>query len=167
VEFKLGSAASLELKDAELVYLLDTVYVGGGFTDCERATRLFEPTAVRQRGDLICAREKQTGNLAGMVVVVFSHSPSRLLAKTDECEMHLLGVLPEYRAHGLGLTLINAAIYRANLAKKMRMLLWTQPNMFSAHHLYQSAGFKRCIEHDFTRLGREFWYFQRPLKGKV
>lgn len=167
MEFKLGSAASLKLSDDELSTLLHSVYVDGGYTDTDHALSLFQPSLVRQRRDLICAREIQTGKIAGMVMVVFAHSPSRLLAKADECEMHLLGVMPHYRQRGLGLTLINTALYRGRMAKKSTMLLWTQPNMLSAQKLYQVAGFKRHTTHDFTRHGREFWYFQRNLNSQV
>jgi ribosomal protein S18 acetylase RimI-like enzyme len=165
--FQLGSASSLKLSDDELLSLLHSVYVDGGYTNTDRASILFQPNAVRQRGDLICARESQTGDIAGMVIVVFAHSPSRLLAKKKECEMHLLGVLPRYREQGLGKTLINAALYRGQIAKKTNMLLWTQPNMRAAHKLYLAAGFKRQARYDFSRAGHRFWFFSRSLKVKA
>jgi ribosomal protein S18 acetylase RimI-like enzyme len=165
--FQLGSATSLSLKDEELSSLLQAVYVQGGYTDPERAALLFQPATVRSRGDLICARESQSGKIAGMVMVVFSHSPSRILARADECEMHLLAVVPDYRQQGLGLILIKAALYRAQMAKQSRLLLWTQTKMLAAHKLYHRAGFERKTVHDFSRGGRKYCFYQRDLKVKT
>ena len=164
MNFKIGPAVLLEISDTEISELLSRVYVDGGFVAPEVATTLFEPLAVRSRGRLICARDKQNLTLAGMVIVVYPDSPARRLAQGDETEMHLLGVKPDYREFGLGRLLVAAAIEDAKQAGYSKMILWTQLTMHAAHRLYESAGFVRLPGMDFNRGGRDFWVYEGVLK---
>jgi len=163
MEFKIAPAESLEITDLELWQLLVTVYVADGFTRPEEATSLFEPSAVRNRGVVIGAREKHQGTLAGMIIIVPPDSPARRLAQHDEAEIHLLGVLPEYRRHGLGRMLVEAAIDSAIQNGYSKILLWTQASMSAAQTLYESAGFSHID--DFTRNGRDFKVYEKPLQA--
>ena len=116
--FNIDTAESLAITDQEISSLLSQVYVEGGFTSDEVASTLFEPTSVRGRGKILGAREKQTNQLAGMVIIVYPNSPVRRLAQENEVEMHLLGVLPAFRGVKLGKALVEAAI---DDAKKRRL----------------------------------------------
>lgn len=64
MEFAVATADRLAITDLELSELLTQVYVKGGFTEPNEAASLFEPSAVRNRGLLIGAREKQHLSLA-------------------------------------------------------------------------------------------------------
>jgi ribosomal protein S18 acetylase RimI-like enzyme len=161
MEFAIATAECLEITDSELSELLAQVYVKGGFTEPSEAASLFEPSAVRNRGVLMGAREKRHLGLAGIVIVVPPDSPARRLAANDEAEIHLLGVKPEYRRHGLGRMLVDAAVDRARLSGYSKVMLWTQFSMTAAQKLYESTGF--VYVGDMKRNGRDYKVYERPL----
>ena len=123
LKFEIATTDRLKIDDSEILDLLTQVYVGGGFTTSEEAVSLFEPSAVRARGVLIGARENQQSKLAGFIIVVPPDSPARRLAKNNEAELHLLGVKPEYRRHGLGRMLVDAAIEK-HATQSVSSVLW-------------------------------------------
>jgi ribosomal protein S18 acetylase RimI-like enzyme len=161
VEFEIATADSLEITDLELSELLTQVYVNGGFTRPDEAVSKFEPSAVRKRGVVIGARERQYSKLAGIIIVVPPPSPARRLAVNNEAEIHLLGVLPEFRRHGLGRKLMKAALERATQNHYTKLILWTQFSMTAAQKLYESFGFVHIK--DFTRNGRHFKVYEKNL----
>lgn len=159
--FEIDFAGNLDVEDSELSDLLTEVYVEGGFTKSEEAEVLFDPSKVRQRGTLICARDRETSTLAGMVIVVPPGSEARRLAEDNEAEMHLLGVKLDYRGRGLGKRLIEAAIFKAKSEGYSRIILWTQRPMKAAQRLYESAGFSYI--RNYERNGREFLIYDKAL----
>ena len=161
MEFDIGTADLLKIDDIELSELLTQVYVAGGFTEPDEAVSLFEPSAVRKRGMLIVARETLHLSLAGLVIVVPPDSPARRLAQSNEAEMHLLGVKPEYRRHGLGRMLVESAIGRAKHSGYSKIILWTQTSMKSAQKLYEATGFIHVD--DIKRNGRDFKVYEMVL----
>jgi ribosomal protein S18 acetylase RimI-like enzyme len=161
MEFEIAIADALRITDPELTELLSQVYIVGGFTTSEEAASLFEPTAVRNRGILIGAREKHHAKLAGIIIVVPPNSPARRLAKNNEAEIHLLGVSPAYRRHGLGRMLVEAAVARAIQSGYTKLVLWTQLTMNSAQRLYESTGFVHIG--NIAKNGREFKVYEKPL----
>ena len=161
LQFEIATPDCLKIDDSEILDLLTQVYVGGGFTTSEEAVSLFEPSAVRARGVLIGARETQQSKLAGFIILVPPDSPARRLAKNNEAELHLLGVKPEYRQHGLGRMLVNAAIESAGRLGCTKLILWTQLSMNSAQRLYESTGFVHIS--NVERNGREFKVYERTL----
>lgn len=165
MDFNIDTADSLQISDQEISTLLLQVYVEGGFVTPELATTLFQASAVRNRGKLIAARDKQAFILAGLVIIVYPDSPAHRLAQGDETEMHLLGVKTEYRGSGLGRLLVNAAIDDVRKSGYSKMLLATQPTMHAAHRLYESTGFVRAPDRDFHRSDREFWAYEIVLSA--
>ncbi len=163
MNFHIDTAEALTISDQEITELLSRVYVDGGFTTAEVAISLFEPAAVRSRGKIIAAREKQHLIFAGMVITVYPDSPARRLARDDETEMQLLGVKPEYRGNSLGKMLVEAAIDDAKQKGYSKMLLSTQLSMQAAHHLYELSGFIRAPDRNFSRGGRDFWAYEKQL----
>ena len=161
VQFEIATADFLKISDCEISELLEQVYIEGGFTTRAEAVLLFLPSAVKSRGDLIGAREIERSNLAGMVIVVPPDSPARRLAGSNEAELHLLGVKPEYRRHGLGRMLVEAAIERANRLGYAKIILWTQLAMDAAQMLYESTGFRHIG--NIERNGRDFKVYERIL----
>ena len=165
MKFIIDTADSLQIKDKELTDLLEQVFVGGGFTEPELAATLFEATAVRNRGILMGAREKQGLMLAGMVIIVPPGSPARRLAQGNEAEMHLLGVKTDYRMHGLGKLLVAAAIDTSKQSGYEKIILWTQPGMKPAQKLYEASGFIRSIEKDFRKNDRDFRVYEKDISA--
>lgn len=158
-EIRLSTNASPT--DEELEQLLARVYVDGGFTKAETAVARFAAEGVRARGNLLVALECATEKPIGMVIVVPPDSAARQFAKADEAEMHLLGVLTDYRGAGVGLALVNAALEFARRAGYARMLLWSQPTMQPAHQLYYKVGFVRDPSRDFRREEDEQFLFMQ------
>lgn len=159
--FTLDSADVLEISDNEILELLNQVFVDGGFTTHDEAIALFDPSAVRKRGILIGARDTLQARFAGMVIVVPPESSARRLAGDNEAEMQLLAVKSEYRRHGLGRRLIEAAIEMATRLGYAKLILWTQISMYSAQHLYEITGFIHTG--NFERNGRSFKIYERKL----
>jgi len=162
MEFIIDTEDLLKIDDIELSELLTQVYVAGGFTEPDEAASLFDPSAVRKRGILIVAREKLHLRLAGIVIVVPPDSPARRLAQNNEAEMHLLGVNPEYRRHGLGRMLVESAIGIAKHIGYSKIILWTQISMSSAQKLYEATGF--TYVDDIKRNGRDFKVYEMDLR---
>ena len=161
MKFEIDTADFLKIDDIELSELLTQVYVAGGYTEPDEAVSLFEASAVRKRGMLIGARETHQLQLAGIVIVVPPDSPARRLAQNNEAEIHLLGVKPEYRRHGLGRLLVESAIARAKHSGYTKIILWTQNSMDSAQKLYEVMGFIHVD--DITRNGRDFKVYEMAL----
>lgn len=162
MDFRIDSVEHIAVEDRELVELLTQVYVDGGFTSPDDAVTMFDPSAVRQRGLLIVAREIQQSTLAGMVIVVPPESPARRLAISNEAEMHLLAVKPAFRRQGLGQKLVKAAIEKAKHSGYSKVILWTQISMASAQKIYESSGFTHVDA--MKKNGRDFKVYEMVLK---
>lgn len=161
MEFELVSSESNAITDHELEELLTQVYVAGGYTNPEEAVTLFAPASVRKRGELIVAREKQRGILAGLIILVPPGSPARKLAQKNEAEIHLLGVKPAYQQQGLGHMLVETAIENARHSGYTKLILWTQSTMTAAQKIYSGLGF---IQFDvFEKNGRTFKVYEKYL----
>jgi ribosomal protein S18 acetylase RimI-like enzyme len=148
------------VSDSELVSLLNHAYVGGGFTTPERALTVFEPTAVRQRGELIFVRSQNDHALAGMVIVVAPDSAARRISESDEAELHLLAVDPLHQGCGLGRALMTAALESIHAKGFSKAVLWTQPSMNVAQRLYEKVGFVRNVSRDPTLDGIPFLAYE-------
>jgi ribosomal protein S18 acetylase RimI-like enzyme len=149
--------------DVELKELLVDTFVGAGFADRDVAATSFIPSAVRARGELLYVRPAPGGPLVGVVVFVSSWSPGRRFAGPGEAELHLLAVRAGQRRSGAGRALLEAVIDRARDSRCERVLLWSQPTMLAAHRLYDTLGFRRVPERDFTQRGRAFLFYQLEL----
>ena len=158
------SAARAPVENAEIEKLLQCAYVEAGFTDPDQASAMFAARSVRERGDLLIVRDPETTALLGMVVVVPASSPGKRLALPDEAEMQLLAVSPEHQGQGIGRLLVGAATAAASRLGYTKMVLWTQPTMLAAQHLYATSGFVRAPKRDFQRGdGRSFLVFTLEL----
>jgi ribosomal protein S18 acetylase RimI-like enzyme len=146
------------IPDRDVEDLLKRVYVGGRFTDADAAEAIFRACDIRARGEVIVAHDAR-GTLCGMVITVFPGSPACRFAKEGESELHLLAVREDRQGQGIGARLVDAAIAAARAGGARRMLLWTQPVMERAQHLYEHRGFERVPSLDFSRGGRAFRVF--------
>ena len=149
--------------DRELWDLLCTVYVAGGFTDAELAPKVFAAEAVRGRGSIITARDRGTGALIGMIILVPPGAAARQVARDAEAEVHLLAVHPDARRSGVGRALVTALVELAAARGFEQLLLSTQESMHSAHALYERGGFARFPERDWERAGRRFLAYRHAI----
>jgi len=151
MEFNIDIAENLKISDAELSELLSQVYVDAGFVTPEIAKSVFEVSAVRKRGKLLCARSKNNYDFAGMLIIVYPESKEARFQQFDAAELHLLGVKNKFQGYGLGKSLVSKSLEDIYQAGYPRILLATQKEMHAAHHLYKSLGFYRKKSLDFKR----------------
>ncbi|MEO7035562.1 MAG: GNAT family N-acetyltransferase [Polyangiaceae bacterium] len=152
-----------DASDRELWDLLSAVYVAGGFTKPELAKTVFAPEAVRARGAIITARERLSGALIGMIILVPPGGAARQVACDAEAEVHLLAVHPVARKGGVGRALIAELLGLAAERGSQQLVLSTQDSMQAAHSLYESTGFTRLPERDWERAGRRFLAYRREV----
>ena len=96
----------------------------------------------------------ETGSAAGLVgCVTFvpdDASPWAELLETGEAGIRMLAVLPGAQGRGVGRALVEACVTRARELSRRALLLHTTPWMSAAQRLYESAGFERFPERDWT-----------------
>jgi len=100
-------------------------------------------------GEVLVA-ERSDGELVGTVTLQRWPQTGELLAGPDEAEIRALAVLPVARSEGLGRDLLAAVLDRAGRADVRHLVLSTQTAMKTAHHLYESMGFRRIPERDWS-----------------
>lgn len=164
--FSIASVTECDVKDVEIERLLYDVYVKAGYTDPTIAKIRFSAPRVRERGELLFARNGEQG-LVGMVIIARDDSPACKFARLGEVELHLLAVDPNYRTQGVGRALVQRAIAAARQSGASRILLWTQPTMRSAQQLYCKLGFERHPQRDFSDEGRRFLFLSLELSGDL
>lgn len=59
-------------------------------------------------------------------------------------------VLPDLRGQGIGSSLVNEVVVRADATGARRIALHTAPYMGAAQHLYRRHGFERAAEYDYV-----------------
>lgn len=161
MDFRIDEVDLLNIDDKSISELLNEVFVSGCFAEADIAYKLFDVSRVKQRGLLLCAVALPSSTLAGMVIIVPPDSPACYLAQDNEAEMHLLGVKPCYRNHGLGKSLVEAAVSRARLSGYSKIILWTQATMNAAQSLYEAAGFRHT--RNIVKNEREFLVYEKEL----
>ena len=134
-----------------------------GYTDPRLADELFSPASVRRRGTILVARDPESGDAAGMIVVVRPGAAGRQIATGPEAELHLLAVRPEWRGRGIARELVAAALAHARAEGHARIVLSTQETMTAAQSLYARSGFTRLPARDWRRGDRRFLAFGRDL----
>lgn len=84
-------------------------------------------------------------------ITLESFGPDSELAKDDtEADVRAFAVAVRAQGKGVGRLLLLAAIERARQCGLRRLRLCTQPEMRTAQHLYEAAGFTRTPELDFA-----------------
>jgi ribosomal protein S18 acetylase RimI-like enzyme len=92
----------------------------------------------------------RNGRILGTVMLQGGPAPGETVAGPGEAEIRALAVVPEVRGSGLGRALLTSVIDRASADGVRRLVLLTQPDMKAAHHLYETAGFARLPERDWS-----------------
>jgi ribosomal protein S18 acetylase RimI-like enzyme len=100
-------------------------------------------------GEVLVA-ERPDGKLVGTVMLQRWPQAGEVVAGPDEAEVRALAVLPAARGDGLGRALLAAVLDRAVHAGVRHLVLSTQTAMKTAHHLYESSGFQRIPDRDWS-----------------
>jgi GNAT superfamily N-acetyltransferase len=89
--------------------------------------------------------------IAGCVTLVTDlSSPWAELLEPREAGIRMLAVDPAAQGRGIGRALLAACIDRARALGCEALMLHTTPWMPVAHRLYESSGFERVVERDFS-----------------
>lgn len=150
-------------EDNEIVSLLTSVFVKEGYTAKAHAEKMFTPSELQKRGQIILARSN-TEKLVGMIIFVLPTSPARQISKPDEAEIHLLAVHPEARGQGIGTHLIKTCEMRAIRSGFTKMVLSTQQTMRWAHHIYTKLGYRNNPTRDWSSvMGKTYLVYEKYL----
>ena len=91
------------------------------------------------------------GTMMGCVTFVADDSsPWAELVEPGEAAIRMLAVDPRAQRQGVGRALLNACIARAEGLGRTAIILHTTPWMSAAHRLYETSGFQRVSERDWT-----------------
>ena len=131
----------------QAIGLLKRVYVGEGYTSSDRAEVFMRRESLEQGGEMLLVRSSD-GNVIGAVLYLIPNGPLHQVAKDGEAEFRVLAVAPEARGQRIGEALVQACIERAINSGASAVVLWSQPTMPAAHHLYERMGFVRAPERD-------------------
>jgi ribosomal protein S18 acetylase RimI-like enzyme len=101
-------------------------------------------------GEILVAVDEGDGRILGTVTLQFWPHGGEIGVEQDEAEIRALAVVPGEQGRGTGNALLRAVIERADRAGVRRLLLLTQPEMKTAQHMYQRAGFRRIPERDWS-----------------
>ena len=90
------------------------------------------------------------GSLLGTVTICPHGSPYREVARDDEGEFRMLAVDPRAQGRGVGRLLTGAAVDDARRHGFAAVVLSTTATMTAAHGLYESLGFVRVPDRDWS-----------------
>jgi ribosomal protein S18 acetylase RimI-like enzyme len=93
----------------------------------------------------------EAGDVLGGVTYV--DDPGSPLAEHDDPDaaaIRMLAVAPEAQGRGVGRALTESCLTRAREAGRRRVVLHSTPWMTTAHRLYESLGFRRAPDLDWT-----------------
>jgi ribosomal protein S18 acetylase RimI-like enzyme len=90
------------------------------------------------------------GQIVGTVMLQLWPHAGRVVTSPDEAEIRALAVLPQAQGTGLGRALLHAVIGRAAALSVGHLVLYTQPDMCAAQHMYEQEGFTRLPERDWS-----------------
>jgi len=92
--------------------------------------------------------------IVGTVMLQFWPDAGELVTGPDEAEIRALAVAPAAQGAGIGSALLTAVIDRARKRGVGHLLLFTQPDMLAAMHMYEQEGFARLPERDWVQTPR-------------
>jgi ribosomal protein S18 acetylase RimI-like enzyme len=92
-----------------------------------------------------------SGEISGTVMLQRWPDAGQLVTGPGEAEIRALAVAPASQGAGLGSVLLEAVISRARERGVRHLLLFTQPDMRTAQHLYEREGFVRRPERDWVQ----------------
>jgi ribosomal protein S18 acetylase RimI-like enzyme len=130
-------------------------YLADGFLSADSAyTPRLRALGADGDGDVLVAVEEDAdgtgrGEVLG-TVMIRSWPGGDLLQTAGEAEVRALAVAPYARGLGIGRKLVSAVIEHARASRVQHLVLASQEDMVTAHHLYLEAGFTRLPERDWA-----------------
>lgn len=119
----------------------------------DEEAEVFVARTAERGGAVPLAPDAPPSAVVGCVtLVVDASSPWAELLEEGEAGIRMLAVLPEAQGRGIGRALVAACAARAVELGRRALVLHTTPWMEAAQHLYESAGFVRCVERDWAPL---------------
>ncbi len=101
-------------------------------------------------GHVLVAVAREAGPILGTVMLQLWPDAGQVVQGPGEAEIRALAVSPQAQGAGIGRALLAAVTDRAVSAGVRHLLLFTQPEMRAAHHLYEEAGFTRLPARDWS-----------------
>jgi ribosomal protein S18 acetylase RimI-like enzyme len=131
-----------------LAYLDDGLLAFGAGDSYLRTLRDVRARATAPGAEVLVAAEGE--RLLGGVTFV-AGGPMADIATADEAEIRMLAVARHARGRGAGEALVRHCADRARaLGGRRRLVLSTQPKMYTAHRLYERLGFVRAPLRDWN-----------------
>jgi ribosomal protein S18 acetylase RimI-like enzyme len=101
-------------------------------------------------GQVLVAVTHDPGPIVGTVMLQLWPDTGEVVQGPGEAEIRALAVRPAAQGAGVGRALLAAVINRAALEGVRHLVLLTQPDMTTAHRLYEQAGFSRLPDRDWS-----------------
>ena len=99
---------------------------------------------------VLVAVDEGDDSALGTITLEWFGPDSELAKDGTEADVRAFAVAVRAQGKGVGRLLLQAAIERAQRRGLRRLRLCTQPEMRTAQHLYEAAGFARTPEFDFA-----------------
>ena len=100
---------------------------------------------------VLVATDETGSALLGTIAIEWFDDPSSELARDEtEADVRAFAVAPQGQGQGVGRSLLQAVIERADKRGLRRLRLCTNPVMQAAQHLYETTGFSRTPDLDWS-----------------
>ena len=136
---------------AVIACLVTSVYVGEGY-GAQPLHRADVATWAEHTLLLVALKAAEAGSggtrILGIIGLVHAGTGTTRVAVIGEGEVQRLAVAADARGRGVGRALVEECVARSRAAGDLRLVLWTQPTMTSAHRLYERIGFERRPDRD-------------------
>lgn len=149
---------------ATVTAIIEEVYVGGGWAD--PVTSPDYVRSLRDAGTRIALATvllaEQDGTPVGTVTAT-DGPPLANIVRPGELEVRMLAVQPDARRRGVARALMQACEELARATGKTRLVLSTESAMTAAQALYESLGFVRTPDRDWTIHGTTLITYARSM----
>ncbi|WP_380285471.1 GNAT family N-acetyltransferase [Kitasatospora purpeofusca] len=143
-------ARAEELEEAGRITV--EAFVGDGFTSPDSAyvQRLRDAATRAAEAELLVAVDAAHGTVLGCVTFAVGGTEWADIATPEEGEIRMLATAAAARGRGAGEALVRAALARSRELGLAGMAFSTQPEMTTAHRIYERVGFRRTPERDWS-----------------
>jgi ribosomal protein S18 acetylase RimI-like enzyme len=139
---------------AEVGRIRVTAYQAGGHLSPDsRYAPVLAALGAAGDGTVLVAMPDQDGGdgrILGTVMLQYWPDAGQVVTGEGEAEIRALAVPPEGQGGGTGSALLRAVIERAARTGVRHLLLFTQPDMLAAQHMYRREGFRRLPDRDWS-----------------